>query len=60
MYQDAWSGAEAIRSAALEVLSAKADGDLFAVNSLSSVRDDVIWFSAPEGVRALKDPNGQI
>ena len=60
MYQDAWSGAEAICSAALEVLSAKADGDLFAVNSLSSVRDDVIWFSAPEGVRALKDPNGQI
>ena len=58
MYQDTWSAVEDIRSEALEALSGESGGDLFAVNSLSTDRDDVIWFRAPEGVCALEDRDG--
>lgn len=58
MYTDAMSKTEDIRLAALQFLSGRYRGDLFAFNSLSWCRDDVIWFEAPEGTRAIQDENG--
>ena len=58
MYTDAMGKVQALTARALEALAEDVAGDVAAFNTLSHTRDDVVWFAAPEGVRALRDEDG--
>ena len=58
MYADATVKVEAIKEAALNAIARDLTGDVIAMNTLSMVRDDIIWFDAPETVTALRDADG--
>ena len=58
MYTDAMEKVSAIKEQAMNAIAHDLTGDVIAFNSLSMVRDDVIWFDAPENVTALRDADG--
>ncbi|MDO4941998.1 MAG: glycoside hydrolase family 38 C-terminal domain-containing protein [Lachnospiraceae bacterium] len=58
MYTDVETKVNAIRSKAMASIAATLNGDLLAFNTLSSARNDILYFDAPEQVSALKDMNG--
>ena len=58
MYTDAMEKVSAIKAQALDSIAGVMGGDVLAVNTLSFVRDDIVWFDAPEDVTALKDAEG--
>ncbi|MDO4356040.1 MAG: glycoside hydrolase family 38 C-terminal domain-containing protein [Clostridia bacterium] len=58
MYTDAMEKVSAIKEQAMNAIAHELSGDVVAFNSLSMVRDDVIWFDAPENVTALRDADG--
>ena len=58
MYTDAMEKVSAIKEQAMNAIAHDLTGDVIAFNSLSMVRDDVIWFDAPENVTALRDAEG--
>lgn len=58
MYTDAEKRINAIQSRAMTALAEKMNGSLIAWNTLSSPRDDVIYFNAPKQVTALTDMHG--
>ncbi len=59
MYENLFARLEKIEKAAIAALSEGSAGDVLAYNSLSHVRNDVIWFDAPAGVKALRDAAGK-
>lgn len=60
IYEARFAELYALRDAAIEALSARVHADVLAFNSLSFVRDDVIWFDAPQTVTALRDAGGAL
>ncbi len=58
MYEKLFAQLEKIEKAAIAALSEGSAGDVLAYNSLSHVRNDVIWFDAPSDVKALRDAAG--
>ena len=58
MYTDAAAKVEALRAGAMAAIAGGMAGDVVVFNTLSSPRDDVVWFDAPEGVAALRDARG--
>ena len=51
---------EMLRNTAIQALSQRSHGDLLAFNSLSHMRDDLIWFAAPTHVRAVRNAEGAV
>ena len=60
MYTDAAAKAEAIRGGAMAAVAGLLKGDVIAFNTLSEVRDDLLWFDAPADVTALIDEAGNV
>ncbi len=50
----------ALRDAAVAALASVSGGDVAAFNPLSAVRDDIVWFDAPDGVTAVRDAAGNV
>ncbi len=50
----------ALRQQALDALSGALKGDVLAMNTLSFVRDDIVWFDAPEWVKSLRGADGAL
>ena len=50
----------ALKNEALAALSENLAGDVLLYNSLSRVRDDIVWFDAPQGVCAIRDAQGNV
>lgn len=60
IYEDLFKELAAIKEKAISVIGAKLSGDVLLFNSLSSTRDDVVWFDAPESAKGLKDASGRV
>lgn len=60
MYARRFRELEMLRNTAIQSLSQRTHGDVLAFNSLSHVRDDIIWFAAPGNVRALRNAEGAV
>ncbi len=58
MYRRRFVELEALKNAAMDSLAATTGGDVLAVNTLSHGRDDIVWFTAPADVTALRDAAG--
>ncbi|MBQ5771697.1 MAG: alpha-mannosidase, partial [Clostridia bacterium] len=59
-YADLFKRVAKIRKLAMDAIMKNAAGDKVFFNSLSHVRNDVVWFDAPEGVTGLKNALGEI
>ncbi|MBQ8972934.1 MAG: alpha-mannosidase, partial [Clostridia bacterium] len=58
IYEQLFQELAALKAEAFQALGAKQAGDLLLYNSLSCVRDDVVWFEADASVTALRDAQG--
>ena len=59
-YEDLFKRVGILRKQAMDALMDNAAGDMVLFNSLSHVRNDVVWFDAPEGVTGLKNVIGEV
>ena len=60
MYAKVFEQLNALKENALAALAKNREGDLLCFNSLSYVRDDVVWFDAPADVTHLRDGQGAL
>lgn len=60
IYTRLFAAVDALKANAMNALAGKLKGDVLLFNSLSSERDDIVWFDAPEGVKSLKDAEGRL
>ncbi|MBR4236366.1 MAG: alpha-mannosidase [Clostridia bacterium] len=60
MYAELFERVAEIKRRAMEALEKDAEGDLLVTNTLGALRNDVVWFEAPEGVCALRDREGHV
>ena len=60
IYGRLFAAVDALRERAMQALARRVRGDIALFNSLSSVRDDVVWFDAPEGVSSLRGEDGRL
>ncbi|MEA5014875.1 MAG: glycoside hydrolase family 38 C-terminal domain-containing protein [Candidatus Limiplasma sp.] len=51
---------EGLLTEGITALSQRVAGDVLAFNALSHIRDDMLWFDAPETVTALRDAHGRL
>ncbi|NLG25615.1 MAG: alpha-mannosidase, partial [Clostridiales bacterium] len=58
MYADLFGQLDELQRIAVRALAGRVSGDLKFFNSLSHVRDDVVYFDAPEGARSLRSADG--
>lgn len=58
IYEKLFAELKVLKDEAFAALSQKLAGDVLLFNSLSSFRDDVVWFDADDSVTALKDASG--
>jgi len=60
IYERLFAELEVLKANAMNALAAKMKGDVILFNSMSSERNDVVWFDAPECVKSLKDEAGNL
>lgn len=60
MYAQAFERLNALKAQAKAALAAGRAGDVLCFNSLSCVRDDIVWFDAPADVTFLRDASGAL
>lgn len=58
IYERLFKQLDVLREKALGTLASSLKGDILFFNSLSSERDDIVWFEAPEGTNSLVDGQG--
>ena len=60
IYEKLFARLAVLKDEAFAALGKKLTGDVLLFNSLSSARDDVVWFDAPETAKSLKDKAGNL
>lgn len=60
MYENLFAQLKVIKDEALSALGKTLAGDLLLYNSLSTSRDDVVYFDAPDSAQALRDAAGNL
>ncbi len=60
IYERLFQQVDALKARAMETLAARLKGDIILFNSLSTSRDDIVWFDAPEGVLSLRGEDGRL
>ena len=58
IYEDLFAQLKVLKEEAFAALGEKLAGDVLFFNSLSSYRDDIVWFEADESVTAIRDLEG--